>query len=125
MLICGANFLHNTTRPSSEITASLNNKIDHFHERLMEGKFSDIYADADAELKSKHSETEFTVYLQKAQEKFGNEMPRANVNSQESLINTLKRKLGKPVVQLESITIAEKPNYQSEVFRWVIYRNDE
>ena len=125
VIVCGANCLHNTTRPSPEVTALMNKKIDDFHQKLIQNKFGDIYAESDSELKSKFSEQEFVDYLGKAREKFGSEIPKANINLQENLINILRRKWGKPVVQYAFNTIAEKPNYKSETFRWVIYSNDE
>ncbi len=125
IIVCGANFLHNTTRPSPEIKSLMNAKIDDFHQKLIQNKFAEIYAESDSELKNKYSEQEFIDYLKKAKEKLGSNIPKANLDSQESLINTIGRKLGKKVFQQELITIAERPNYKSEMFRWVIYSKDE
>lgn len=125
IIICGTSFLHNTTRPSPEIKSIMDKKIDEFHQKLVEEKFAEIYTESDSTLKNKFSEQEFVDYLRKAKEKFGNEIPKANVDSQESLMNRIGRKLGKPVFQQQSITISEQPNYKSEIFRWVIYSDNE
>jgi hypothetical protein len=124
IFVCGASFLHNTVRPSPEIKSLMDAKIDDFHQKLIQNKFAEIYAESDPELKDKYSEQEFIDYLKKAKEKFGNDLPKANVNSQESLINTIGRKLGKKVFQQELVIVSEKPNYKSEMFRWVLYSND-
>lgn len=124
IFVCGANFLHNTVRPSPEIKSLMDEKIDDFHQKLIQNKFKEIYAESDSELKQKYSEQEFIDYLKKAKENFGNDLPKSNVNSQESLINTIGRKLGKRVFQQEVFKVSEKPNYKSEIFRWAIYSND-
>lgn len=123
-LFCGMIFLHNTVRPNAEIKFLMDAKIDDFHQKLIQNKFTEIYAESDSELKNKYSEQEFIDYLKKAKEKLGDDIPKANVTSQESLLNTIGRKSGRKVFQQQSITISEKPNYKSELFRWVIY-NDE
>lgn len=124
IVVCGANFLHNTVRPSPEIKSLMDEKIDDFHKKLIQDEFNEIYAESDSELKQKYSEQEFIDYLKRAKEKFGNDLPKANVNSQESLINTIGRKLGRKVFQQQDFKVSEKPNYKSETFRWVIYSND-
>lgn len=125
ILFCGANFLHNTVRPSPEIKSLMDAKIDDFHKKLIQNKFAEIYAESDSELKNKYNEQDFIEYLKKAKEKLGSDLPKADVNSQESLLNTIGRKSGRKVFQQETITISEKPNYKSEIFRWVIYSKDE
>jgi hypothetical protein len=125
VIVCGTTFLSNTTRLSPEITTLINKKIDDFHQKLIQGKFADIYSESDSQLKDKFGEREFIEYLRKAKEQFGNNLPKANVNSQENLITTIRRKLGKPVTHQQYITISEQPNYKSERFIWVIYGIDD
>lgn len=125
VLFCAATFLSNTTRPSSEISILMNKKIDDFHQKFVQEKFTDIYTASDSKLKDKFSEEEFIEYLRKAKDKFGDNLPKANVNSQENLVNTIRRKFGKSVTHQEYIIISEQPNYKSERFIWVIYSNDD
>ena len=103
----------------------MDKKIDDFHEKLVHRKFDEIYAESDPGLKENSSEQQFIEYLKNAREKLGTNLPRANVDSLESLLNTICRKLGKKAYQQESVEISGPPNYKSEIFRWVIYSNDE
>jgi len=103
----------------------MNKKIDDFHQKFVQEKFTDIYTASDSKLKDKFSEEEFIEYLRKAKDKFGDNLPKANVNSQENLVNTIRRKFGKSVTHQEYIIISEQPNYKSERFIWVIYSNDD
>lgn len=125
VLVCATTFLSNTTRPSPEISILMNKKIDDFHQKFVQEKFTDIYSESDSKLKDKFSEQEFIEYLRKAKDKLGDNLPKANINSQENLINTIRRKLGKSVTHQEYITISEQPNYKSERFIWVIYSKDD
>lgn len=124
-LFAGATFLHNTVRPSPEVKSLMDRKIDDFHQKLIHEEYAEIYAESDSGLKREYKENEFIDYLKKAREKLGDDLPKADISSQESLLNTIGRKFGRKVFQLEIIEITQPPNYKSEMFVWAIYGNGE
>jgi hypothetical protein len=68
--------LFGCTAEASKVQAMAEDSTRHFHELLAEGRYSDIYRDADTELRQSQSETSFVSYLRDAQAQLAN--PRAS-----------------------------------------------
>ena len=99
--------------------------VEHFHEQLNEEQYQQIYDEADAELRSKVTETDFTAQLRSAHDQLGRSSSKAYVLIDETIWRGLGKAFG---AKQELVSHGHFPGSElivaNERFAWAV-ENDQ